>query len=153
MVKKMDIGCRRGIVHDDEVALPSIFKKGKLYNFKVKELQLFHALMENGGDLGAACQYLECDISKAQAVLRKKEVRKFLEEIAEEYAIKQGITAPWCAKELFDVWTGKKEVSKVQMEAMKELMARTWPKVERIQHDFQEGDFCFVAKGQASKII
>jgi hypothetical protein len=48
--------------------------------------------------------------------------------------------------DMVSVWQGETEVSKNRMEAGKELGARLAPKIERVQHEFDDTDFMFVAK-------
>lgn len=56
-----------------------------------------------------------------------------------------------CGKALIaNYFSAQMKPSREQIEVWKELGARVAPKIERIQHEFEDADFVFMAKGKAS---
>ena len=126
-----------------EVVLPSIFEGGKLYNFKLNQLHFLDALTATG-DLVEACKCVSWTPDTAKHFLSKPDVRAFLADRAKEIAIKRGMTTEWFLKSLYDVWNGDKKPTREQMDAIKEIGSRVSPKIEKVQHEFEDAEFTFV---------
>jgi len=114
---------RRGVVY-----MPSAFDEKKRYPFRPIQIRLLHAIA-SGESFEEACQKLELAPRDAIRILKRPRCRAYLAELESMDAEVVARSAKSrVAKEILDVWDGKVEKDREQMEAGKEFWARVWPK-------------------------
>ena len=114
------------------VWMPSAYEEGKKYPFRPLQIRFLHAFA-TGEPISSICNKLQITEDEAIRIMRRKKSRDYLAELetmdAELIArsAKQRV-----AYEMLEVWDGKKEKNREQMEAGKEWWARVWPRPEKV---------------------
>lgn len=127
MAKGLFVGKgRRGVVW-----MPSVYDEKKRYPFRPLQIRFLHAFA-SGETLDDICQKLQMTPDEAMKLLRRSKCKEYLAELESMDAEVIARTAKErVAREMLDVWDGKKKKDREQMEAGKELWARVWPKPNR----------------------
>lgn len=136
---------RASVERMGELLTPSVYQNGKHYRFSYKQQRLMYYLGETG-DFRRSCVMANIAEPEAAKFLSSKKFMEFFAERVDEAAVRKGWTPDHFVNELNSVWTGQKEVTREQMDAIKEIGARVAPKIERIQHEFDAAEFEFNPK-------
>jgi len=112
--------------HFGKVTVGGFFDQ-KIFTFKPNELRF---LKEYGPDTSVedAAKKAGVPVSFADAMLRKKMVREFLQDKFQQIAIQNGWTVERWFAEGDKVWRGQKLVTREQLDIWKEFGARILPK-------------------------
>lgn len=138
---------RASVERMGELLTPSVYQNGKHYKFSYKQQRLMYYLGETG-DFRRSCAMANIAEPEAAKFLSSKKFMDFFGERVDEAAVRKGWTPDRFIGELNRVWTGEKEVTREQMDAIKEIGARVAPKIERIQHEFDAAEFEFNPKDE-----
>lgn len=128
-----------------ETLTPSLYCKGKFYRWTNKQRKLLYFLGETG-EFKKSCALAGMDPQSAARFLHSPKFLEYFDERMKESAQRRGWTVDHWFAELDDVWEGRKIKNREQMEAIKELGARIAPKIERIQHEFDNTEFEFATR-------
>lgn len=120
----------------------------EMYRFRVGDWMFLEsvATAEGFGDLEAAALKHGLTPEKVNRIMNQEQARRYLEE-----RLGQRVTRlKWNENHWFDICdkviSGDMKMGKVQADVLKEVGARVAPKVERVQHEFEDTEFVFMAK-------
>lgn len=104
--------------------------KPKIWEFRPWELRFLDALLRG---LEPADAYKDLGLTAEQGarLLKGKKAKEYIADRTRERMIAEGWTQEKWISEITKVWNGQKEVTREQMEAIKELGARVCPKPEK----------------------
>lgn len=102
-------------------------EKGQVIEFSDQEAAVLRAFLKTHNYEATAVE-VAIKVDSVKRILRRPNLKKYLQEIIAKAAIAEGTDVSWAVKELRLVWEGQKEPTATQMEAMKQLGKILTPK-------------------------
>lgn len=129
VVNRLNTAYRKVLVVGKEVFVPPIFsKRGRPFQFHVKQLRLLHFLGESNNNLSKACELAGVSKNFATRFLKSNEYREFAVECIQDQAVQDGWTARRVVVEIDRIYQGEKKPSEEQMDALKMMKDIVYPK-------------------------
>lgn len=133
---------RHSVRHLKSLLTPSLYQSGKHWKFSLEEQRLMYFVGETG-DFTLSCLKAGMSPDDGARFFSRGRFPRYFSERVKEAAVRRGWTVDHFIAQLDDVWTGRQTKTREQMDAIKEIGARVAPKIERVQHEFEDAAFVF----------